>query len=91
MNKRDLFYGVVLGLLVAFLGCFLFVTFFTNYDFKTGVAFLKAQGFLGKLIAVGSLLNLVVFGLLLKMNKELMARGVVFSVLILALISLFYL
>lgn len=91
MNKKDLLYGFVLGLSMAFVGCFLFVTFFTDLDFSTGVTFLKAQGFLGKLIAVGSLLNLVFFGLLLKMNKEVMARGVVFSVLVLALISLLYL
>jgi hypothetical protein len=91
MNKTDLFLGLVLGLLVALLGCFLFITFFTDYDFGTGVAFLKAQGFLGKLIAVGSLLDLALFGVLLKMNKELMARGVVFCVLLLALLSLFYL
>lgn len=91
MNKVDFFYGLALGLLVAFVGCFLFVTFFTDYDFITGVAFLKAQGFLGKLITIGSLLDLALFGILLKLNKELMARGVVFSVFILALATLFFL
>lgn len=91
MNKLALFYGFALGLLVAFLGCYFFITFFTSYDFSTGVTFLKTQGFLGKLIAVGSLLDLVLFGILLKINKEIMARGVVFAVLLLALLSLFFL
>lgn len=89
MNKMDLFYGLALGFLVAFLGCFLFVTFFTEHDFLVGVQFLKAQGFLGKLIAIGSLLDLIVFAVLLKRNKELMARGVVLSVFVMAIATLF--
>lgn len=91
MNKMDLVWGILLGLALAFLGCYLFVTFFTEYDFITGIDFLRSQGFIGKLIAIGSLLDLAAFALLLKLNKELMARGIVLAVFILAIVTLFLL
>lgn len=90
MNKIDVLYGFLIGLAASLLGSFLFMTFFTDYEFIEGVQILKSQGYLGKLITVGSILDLVAFGILLKINKELMARGVVFSVIILTIITLIY-
>lgn len=89
MNKIDLLYGFIIGLAASLLGSFLFMTFFTDYEFIEGVQILKSQGYLGKLITVGSLLDLAAFGILLKMNKELMARGVVLAVFILTIATIF--
>nr|WP_315171057.1 hypothetical protein [uncultured Flavobacterium sp.] len=89
MNKIDLLYGFLIGLIASLLGSFLFMTFFTDYEFIEGVRILKSQGYLGKLITVGSLLDLAAFGILLKMNKELMARGVVLAVFILTIATIF--
>lgn len=89
MNKIDLLYGFLVGIAASLLGSFLFMTFFTDYEFIEGVQILKSQGYLGKLITIGSLLDLIAFGILLKTNKDLMARGVVFSVIILTIITLF--
>jgi hypothetical protein len=61
---------------------------FTGYDFKEGI-FLKSQGSIGKLITLGSIINLVIFGVLLKLDKEMMARGVVLSVIAMAILTLF--
>ena len=66
-------------------------TFFSFYEFIEGVGILKSQGYLGKLITVGSLLDLAAFGILLKMNKELMARGVVLAVFVLTIATIFML
>jgi hypothetical protein len=89
MNKIDLLYGFLIGLIASLLGSFLFMTFFTDYEFIEGVQILKSQGYLGKLITVGSLLDLAAFGILLKMNKELMARGVVLAVFVLTIATIF--
>ena len=91
MNKIDLLYGFLIGLIASLLGSFLFMTFFTDYEFIEGVRILKSQGYLGKLITVGSLLDLAAFGILLKMNKELMARGVVLAVFVLTIATIFML
>jgi hypothetical protein len=89
MNKIDLLYGFVIGILASILGSFIFITFFTDYTFLGGIQIMKFEGKLGKLITLGSILDLVAFAILLKFNKELMARGVVLAVIILTLVSLF--
>ncbi|WP_396167963.1 hypothetical protein [Flavobacterium sp.] len=89
MNKKDIIIGFVIGLIACILGIFLFITFFTDFDFLTGVQSMKSEGKLGKLITLGAILDLVSFGVLLKMNKELMARGVVLAVICIAIFTIF--
>ena len=89
MNKIDLFLGFIVGLLACVLGIFLFLTFFTDFDFMTGIESMKSEGKLGKLITLGAILDLVIFGVLLKVNKEIMARGVVLAVIFIAILTLF--
>ena len=89
MKKIDLLYGVLIGIIAAALGVYLFLAFFTDYELLESFAILKTQGQLGKLIALGAILNLGVFFILLKLNKELMARGVVFVTLLLTILTLF--
>lgn len=79
MIKRDLAIGFVIGIVACILGIFLFVTFFTDFGFVAGINSMKAEGQLGKLITIGALLDLVAFGILMKINQEIMARGVVMS------------
>ncbi|WP_413999477.1 hypothetical protein ACMDB5_02670 [Flavobacterium sp. W1B] len=89
MNKIDLVIGLIIGFLASLVGCFIFITFFTDYHFINGIRIMKLQGSLGKLITLGCILDLVVFALLLKLNKELMARGVILAVIAIAILTLF--
>lgn len=89
MKKIDLLYGLIIGLVAAGIGVYLFIVLFTEYEFSTGVSILKSQGQLGKLIALGAILNLVAFFFLLQINKELMARGVVLATLLLTVVTIF--
>lgn len=88
MNKIDLLTGFIIGILASLLGSFIFITFFTDYTFLAGIQIMKFEGKLGKLITLGSILDLVAFAVLLKLNKELMARGVILAVIILTLFSM---
>jgi hypothetical protein len=81
MIKRDLTIGFIIGILACILGVFLFITFFTDFEFIAGIQSMKAEGKLGKLITLGALLDLVAFGILMKINQEIMARGVVMAVI----------
>lgn len=89
MNKTDLFIGFIIGIIASILGSFIFITGFTDFDFLTGIHTMKSEGHLGKIITLGSILDLIVFGVLLKLNKEVMARGVVLAVIIMAVLTLF--
>ena len=89
MNKSDLFIGILIGFATTLLGSYLFITFFTEFHFIAGIEIMKSQGNLGKIITLGSILTLIAFGILLKINKETMARGVVLTVIIMAIITMF--
>jgi hypothetical protein len=89
MNKLDLLIGFIIGILASLLGMFLYLTMVVHSDFTTGIQLMKSEGHLGKLVTLGSILDLIAFGILLKMNKELMARGVVLAVIMLTIITLF--
>jgi hypothetical protein len=89
MNKITLLTGFTIGILASILGSYLFITFFTEFSFVNGLYILKSEGKLGKIITLGSLLDLVAFGILLQLNKELMARGVILAVIAMTLACLF--
>ena len=88
-HKRDLIIGFAVGIIACVLGIFLFITFFTDFDFIVGIQSMKSEGKLGKLITLGAILDLVAFGILLKRNKEFMARGVVLAVICIAIFTIF--
>lgn len=85
MNKRDLLVGFIIGIFTALLGSYLFITFFTKFDISTGLRTIREYGYLGKVITIGTVLDLGVFALLLNRNKEFMARGVILAVIVLAI------
>ena len=87
MNKKDLIIGFLIGLAVAFLGFSLFIFFFTEARSLADLKLIRQQGYLGKLITLGAVFNLAVFFILLKLNKDFMARGVLLATIILALLT----
>jgi hypothetical protein len=87
--KRDIIIGFAIGTVACVLGIFLFITFFTDFDFIVGIQSMKSERELGKLITLGAILDLGAFGILLKMNKEIMARGVVLAVICIAIFTIF--
>ena len=89
MKKTDLLIGFIIGLFFTFIGSYLFLKTQTEYDLIEDFSILKSEGILGKVVALGSVLNIIIFFILLKKNKELMARGVVMATIILALITMF--
>jgi hypothetical protein len=91
-NRKDLLIGFIIGLMASILGSFLFLTLLTDFDVSNGmesIKIIKNYGYLGKIITLGSILDLIAFGVFLKQNKEFRARGVVLAVITLALLTLF--
>jgi hypothetical protein len=89
MRKIDLLIGALIAIITTVIGSFLFITLKTKYSFVDGVLELKSQGILGKIITLGAVLNILIFFTLLKFNKEMMARGIVLGVIVLAIITFF--
>lgn len=89
MKLRDLLIGFAIGILASLIGSYLFITLAMKNDFVLGLNYIKSQGYLGKIITLGAILNVIVFFILLKFNKEIMARGVILATIILAILTLF--
>lgn len=87
MKKKDLFIGLLIGLVAATLGCLLFLYFFTDARSLEDIKVVRAQGLMGKLITLGAIFNLIAFFILLKLEKELMARGVILATILLAILT----
>jgi uncharacterized membrane protein len=89
MSKRHILTGFIIGVFTSLIGIFSFLFFFTDEDVLTGIQKAKQLGSFGKIITLGAILNLPVFLILLKKNKEYTARGIILAVIILAIFTLF--
>ena len=89
MKYTDILIGFLIGLLTAFLGGFLFLYFFSDFNLYADFNFILQSGILGKVLKLGALLNLAVFFILLKFNKDAMARGIIITFVVLTLFAFF--
>ena len=89
MKKIDIFYGLIIGLITSLIGSYLFIIVFTPYSFMGGLQLLKFEGKIGKVITLGTILNIGMLFILLKNKKELMAKGIILAVLLLTIFTLF--
>ena len=89
MKKIELFYGLILGLIASLISIYLFIFIFTPYSFLGGLQLLKFEGKLGKIITLGTILNIGMFFGLLKYKKETMAKGIILAIILLTIITLF--
>ncbi|WP_445958017.1 hypothetical protein [Yeosuana sp.] len=77
MVKKEVIIGMFIGLMANTIGLFFAAIILGNAD--DFIAVLKAavsQGFLGKLISLGAILNLVAFFVFIKKKQDYRARGV---------------
>lgn len=88
MNKKDILLGFIIGIFTSLLGSYMFITFFTKFDISSGIQTIKENGYLGKVITLGTTLDLAVFAILLKKDKEYMAGGIILAVIVLAISTL---
>lgn len=89
MQKKDFFIGFAIGIVAAALGAYIMVASLTHYNLFTDYKKLQEEELLGKVITLGSVLNIILFFILIKKNKELMARGIVLATIILTLFTMF--
>ena len=89
MKKIDLFYGLLIGLTTSLIGIYLYIYIFTPYSFLGGLQLLKYEGKLGKIITLGTILNIGMFFGLLKYKKETMAKGIILAIILLTIVTLF--
>lgn len=90
MDKKDLFIGLLLGLIVGLIGTAVVIMLMTasGTSITEGYHYMKSSGSIGKVITLGAIPNLLLFFVLLKKNKDLMARGIILALFVLTIITL---
>jgi Mg/Co/Ni transporter MgtE len=86
--KKEVFIGLVIGLIANTAGSYLYIYFFSDYDLEYTIKNALMQDVFGNIIALGAILNLLVFFIFLKKNQFYRARGVVLATVVAAIIIL---
>lgn len=88
MIKKDIFIGMLVGLIANGIGLFLVSQLLgQGDDFLTVIKAAAAEGFLGKLISLGAILNLIAFFVFIKKRQDYRARGVLLITIFIAVFT----
>ena len=86
--KKEVFIGLIVGLIANIAGSYLYIYFFSDYSLEETIKNALIQDVFGNIIALGAILNLLVFFIFLKKNQFYRARGVVLATVVSAIIIL---
>ena len=91
MNKnKEIGIGFLVGIIANTFGTLLYILLFSDLSINETFKAAVAQGYLGSLLALGAILNLVAFFLFLRIKRDLRARGVMIATLLTALVIVAY-
>ena len=90
MITKEVVFGFILGLILAFAGSYLYVFLFTDYHFVRDFALIQHYGILSKVVTLGSMLSVAAFLLFFYRKKDSIARGILFSIITLLIITFLY-
>ena len=86
MIRKDVIIGFFMGILANLVGIGIYIFFFSKEGFEGTLRSAMSFNFIGKLVSLGAILNLVTFFVLIKMNQDHKARGVMLATLLAAII-----
>lgn len=85
---KEILIGLLIGLVANMAGTYLYIYLFSKHSLEATLRGALEEGFLGSIIALGAILNLMVFFIFLKKKQYYRARGVVLATVIAALVIL---
>lgn len=91
MNKKDIFIGMFVGLIANAMGLFLAANLLgKGDDFMNVIRAAAQEGFLGKLISLGAILNLIAFFIFIRKRQDYRARGVLLITVFIAVFTFIF-
>lgn len=88
MNK-NIITGFIVGILANIFGIILYILLFSKNSIEVTLEDAIQKGYLGSLIALGGILNLVAFFGFIRIKNDDKAKGVLLATILLALVILF--
>ena len=91
MNKKGLLIGILVGIIANGIGLIAAATLLgQGDDFTTVIKAAAQEGFLGKLISLGAILNLIAFFIFIRKRQDYKARGVLIATVFIALFTFLF-
>ena len=91
MIKKEVLIGLFVGIIANAIGLFLAATILgKGDDILNVIKSASDEGFLGKLISLGAILNLVAFFIFIKKKQDYRARGVLLATVFIALFTFIF-
>ena len=87
--KKEILIGFLVAVFGTLCGSYLFVEFFSQYDFYKTIEIIKQGQLIGKIVALGSVVNLFIFFVFIKKRQLYRARGVILETFLIAFFVLF--
>jgi len=88
INKTQMFWGAIVGLVTPPIAFVLWVFSFSNYGISHAINLVEQGGLYSEVISLSAIANMIVFYLFLNRKKVYAARGVLLATIFLALIVL---
>tara|TARA_R100000935_G_C2779836_1_gene141213 strand:+ start:85 stop:366 length:282 start_codon:yes stop_codon:yes gene_type:complete len=86
MIKKQVLIGFVIGLISNAAGIFFYILLFSKMDLEATIKHSIENDYLGKIIALGAILNFFPFFVFLKKNQIYKARGVLLATVLMAIV-----
>ncbi len=88
--KKEIIIGFLVGIIANTLGTLLYIVLFSELSILETFRAAVEQEHIGSILALGAILNLVVFFLFLRIKRDYRAKGVMIATLLTALLILYY-
>ncbi len=83
--KKEMLIGVLVSIFATFAGVFIYIEFFSKFDFQETLNVIKEQNLTGKILTLAAIPNLFVFFVFIKKKQDYRARGVLLTTILIAI------
>lgn len=81
---KEVLIGVLISIIATLSGAFIYIEFFSQYNFQETLQVMKTQELYGKVLTLAAIPNLFVFFIFLKKKQDYRARGVLLATILIA-------
>jgi len=89
-NKKEVLIGLAVGIIANTFGTLLYILLFSDLGIQETFNAALEQGYVGSILALGAILNLVAFFGFLRIKRDYSAKGAMIATLLTALVILYY-
>jgi len=88
--KKDILIGMLVAFFATFGGIYLYLEYFSRYEFDETLQFIKKGNLFGKVLSLAAVSNLFVFFVFIKKQQDNRAKGVLLATILIALTTVVF-